>query len=180
VFYLQLVDAELLSPPLLSLGAPSPAEEEIGKTVNAMHVDGQQPRMTWSRNSRFVNLAHFLSLSSLIFPLSHRLFPEEQSRGGYMPVSDVYKAFLQLGFEGFVRCVSSPPSLPSFLLSLTLLTSHLLLPLPSPRLPQCPLPLSLELFTRFIQLSDSSIPTEHAERGWKSWEAIHKKLGIEL
>ncbi|GAA6003486.1 hypothetical protein JCM10207_000354 [Rhodosporidiobolus poonsookiae] len=119
IFYLQLVDAERLSLPLLPLGAPSPAPEEIGKTVSPFHVDGQQPRMSWSRNTR--------------------LFPEEQERGGYMPIAEVYKTFLDTGFEGYV---------------------------------------SFELFTRFVNDSHPSIPQNHAERGWKSWLALQKKLDL--
>jgi hypothetical protein len=178
VFYLQLVDAELLSPPLLPLGAPPPKEEEVGMTVNAMHVDGQQPRMTWSRNSRFVVFSTFLRLELIVTlagssrrnrlvvgtcpsQMCTRLSSNSASRGSW-------GAFLHL-------LLSLPSSscwlyfrLTFFSLSL-LLTSHDAF---SRR--------SLELFTRFIQLSDPSIPTEHAERGWKSWQAIHKKLGIEL
>ncbi|BGP20933.1 hypothetical protein JCM10213_000566 [Rhodosporidiobolus nylandii] len=82
VLYLQLVDAELLSQPLLPLGAPSPAPEDLGKTVSIYHVDGQQPRMSWSRNCR--------------------LFPEETELGAYMPIADVFRAFLETGFEGYV------------------------------------------------------------------------------
>ncbi|GAA5857021.1 hypothetical protein JCM8547_007920 [Rhodosporidiobolus lusitaniae] len=79
IFYLQLADAELLSPPLIPLGAPSPKKEEIGKTVSRFHVDGQQPRMSWSRNCR--------------------LYPYEEDRGGYMPVQRAFKAFLETGVQ---------------------------------------------------------------------------------
>jgi hypothetical protein len=111
IFYLQLVDAELLSPPLLPLSAPSPAAEEVGKTVSPFHVDGQQPRMSWSRNARRVlsSFSSFLFKGSLSHSYSCRLFPGEQSRGGYMPVSQVYEAFLKTGFEGYVRCATSRP-----------------------------------------------------------------------
>ncbi|GAA6003503.1 hypothetical protein JCM10207_000364 [Rhodosporidiobolus poonsookiae] len=119
IFYLQLVDAKRLSLPLLPLGAPSPAPEEIGKTVSPFHVDGQQPRMSWSRHTR--------------------LFAEEQEREGYMPIAEVYKTFLDTGFEGYV---------------------------------------SFELFTRFVNDSHPSIPQNHAERGWKSWLALQKKLDL--
>ncbi|KAJ5924073.1 hypothetical protein N7466_008260 [Penicillium verhagenii] len=47
------------------------------------HVDGQPIRMSWSRNSR--------------------LFPFEESRGGYLPILDVAKVFFEdLGFRGWV------------------------------------------------------------------------------
>ncbi|GAA6033116.1 hypothetical protein JCM8097_002952 [Rhodosporidiobolus ruineniae] len=117
VWYLQLADAERLDLPLLPLGTPSPAEEERGKSFCEYHVDGQQPCMTWSRNCR--------------------LFPKETERGAYLPVLECYKAFLELGFEGYV---------------------------------------SLELFTRYMNDPSPSIPQEHAQRGWQSWERLQKKL----
>ncbi|GAA6030619.1 hypothetical protein JCM8097_006240 [Rhodosporidiobolus ruineniae] len=99
IWYLQLVDAERLDPPLLPLGAPSPREEERGKTFSEYHVDGQQPRMSWSRNCR--------------------VFPEETEQGAYMPIAEVFEAFLKTGFEGYVsfelfnRFIShSDPSIP--------------------------------------------------------------------
>ncbi|GAA5891088.1 hypothetical protein JCM6882_006416 [Rhodosporidiobolus microsporus] len=75
IFYLELADAELISPPLSEIGAKEPSKSPF-------HVDGQQPRMSWSRNCR--------------------LFPYEQDRGGYMPVDKVMKAFVELGFEGYL------------------------------------------------------------------------------
>ncbi|GAA5851991.1 hypothetical protein JCM8547_000120 [Rhodosporidiobolus lusitaniae] len=121
VLYLQIVDAERIEPPLLPLGAPSTKPEELRKTVSPYHVDGQQPRMSWSRNCR--------------------LFPCEEELGGFMPIDEVYRAFLELGtgFEGYV---------------------------------------SFELFTRHMNNPDKSLPEMHAQRGWRSWEAIHRKLGM--
>lgn len=67
VFYIQVVDAEKMREPLVK-GHP-------------FHVDGQPPRMSWSRNAR--------------------LFAFEE--GGYLPVLDVTKAIIQgLGYKGWV------------------------------------------------------------------------------
>ncbi|KAL1881741.1 hypothetical protein Plec18167_003340 [Paecilomyces lecythidis] len=87
VFLVQLVDGERMQSPLLE-GHP-------------FHVDGQPPRMSWSRNAR--------------------LFPYEQNRGGYMPVVDVARVILKdLGYRGWVsmelfsRTMWDPqPSVPS-------------------------------------------------------------------
>jgi 4-hydroxyphenylpyruvate dioxygenase len=72
VFYVQVVDAERLRSPL--------------DTKHAFHVDGQMPRMSWSRNSR--------------------LFMCEEDRGGYLPVVDILKAICDekegLGYKGWV------------------------------------------------------------------------------
>lgn len=47
------------------------------------HVAGQTPRMSWSRNAR--------------------LFPFEESRGGYLPILDIARVFFDdLGFRGWV------------------------------------------------------------------------------
>ncbi|KAJ5731787.1 uncharacterized protein N7483_006295 [Penicillium malachiteum] len=47
------------------------------------HIDGQPVRMSWSRNAR--------------------LFPFEESRGGYLPIVDVARTFFDdLGFRGWV------------------------------------------------------------------------------
>jgi 4-hydroxyphenylpyruvate dioxygenase len=72
VFYVQVVDAERMSRPL--------------DTTHPFHVDGQKPRMSWSRNSR--------------------LFLCEEERGGYLPVLDVLKAICDektgLGYKGWI------------------------------------------------------------------------------
>jgi len=69
VFYVQVVDAERLRVPL----GPG----------HAFHVDGQPPRMSWSRNCR--------------------LFYGEEDRGAYLPVREIAAAiFHGLGFEGWV------------------------------------------------------------------------------
>jgi len=86
VFYTQVVDAERMIPPLTE--------------DHPFHVDGQLPRMSWSRNAR--------------------LFLYEQERGGYLPVVEVARVFLkELKFEGWVsmelfsRSMSDPdPSVP--------------------------------------------------------------------
>ncbi|GAA6036589.1 hypothetical protein JCM8097_001240 [Rhodosporidiobolus ruineniae] len=75
VFYLQLADAELVDPPLSEIGAAETSKSPF-------HVDGQQPRMSWSRNCR--------------------LYPGEKERGGYMPIERVFKAFLETGYEGYL------------------------------------------------------------------------------
>lgn len=72
VFYVQIVDAERLARPL-------------GES-HEFHVDGQQPRMSWSRNCR--------------------LFMCEEERGAYLPVVDVLKALCDektgLGYKGWI------------------------------------------------------------------------------
>lgn len=72
VFYVQVVDAERLSRPL--------------DTTHPYHIDGQKPRMSWSRNCR--------------------LFLCEEDRGGYLPVLDVLKAICDektgLGYKGWI------------------------------------------------------------------------------
>lgn len=72
VFYVQVVDAERMVRPL--------------DTTHPFHVDGQRPRMSWSRNSR--------------------LFLCEEERGGYLPVLDVLKAICDektgLGYKGWI------------------------------------------------------------------------------
>lgn len=69
VFYIQIVDAERLAAPLVE--------------GHEFYVEGQKPRMSWSRNCR--------------------LFLGEQDRGGYLPVLDVVSAICEgLGFEGWV------------------------------------------------------------------------------
>ncbi|PQE22932.1 3-dehydroshikimate dehydratase protein [Rutstroemia sp. NJR-2017a BBW] len=69
IFYIQIVDAERLAAPL---------DEK-----HEFHVEGQRPRMSWSRNCR--------------------LFLGEQDRGGYLPVMDVVKAICEgLGYTGWV------------------------------------------------------------------------------
>jgi 4-hydroxyphenylpyruvate dioxygenase len=74
VFYVQVVDAERLSRPL--------------DTTHPFHVDGQKPRMSWSRNCR--------------------LFICEEERGGYLPVVECLKTICGdresggLGYKGWV------------------------------------------------------------------------------
>ncbi|GAA6004386.1 hypothetical protein JCM10207_000698 [Rhodosporidiobolus poonsookiae] len=93
VFYLQLADAELIDPPLSNVGAAVPSKSPY-------HVEGQQPRMSWSRNCR--------------------LFPGERERGGYLPVEHCFKAFLEAGYEGYLSLeifhrdlLKKDPSIPS-------------------------------------------------------------------
>lgn len=72
VFYVQAVDAERLGAPL--------------SESHPFHVEGQKPRMSWSRNSR--------------------LFMCEEERGGYLPVFEVLKAICDeetgLGYKGWI------------------------------------------------------------------------------
>jgi 4-hydroxyphenylpyruvate dioxygenase len=69
VYYVQVVDAERMEQPLVE-GHP-------------FHVDGQPPRMSWSRNAR--------------------LFAYETDRGAYLPSVEVAKVLLNdLKFEGWV------------------------------------------------------------------------------
>jgi 4-hydroxyphenylpyruvate dioxygenase len=69
VFYIQVVDAERMTTPLVK-GHP-------------FHVDGQPPRMSWSRNAR--------------------AFAYEESRGAYLPIEDVAKAIIhQMGYKGVI------------------------------------------------------------------------------
>jgi len=72
IFYVQAVDAERLSRPL---------DEQ-----HPFHVEGQKPRMSWSRNAR--------------------LFMCEEDRGGYLPVIEVLKAICDekegLGYKGWI------------------------------------------------------------------------------
>lgn len=74
IFYVQIVDAERLERKL--------------DTTHEFHVDGQEPRMSWSRNCR--------------------LFLCEEERGGYLPVLDVLHALCDppekggLGYKGWV------------------------------------------------------------------------------
>ncbi|KAL3420084.1 4-hydroxyphenylpyruvate [Phlyctema vagabunda] len=69
VFYVQIVDAERLREPLT--------------TSHPFHVDGQKPRMSWSRNCR--------------------LFMCEEDKGGYLPVLDVLRALCDdLGYKGWI------------------------------------------------------------------------------
>ena len=69
IFYVQVVDAERLAAPLVP--------------GHAFHVDGQSPRMSWSRNCR--------------------LFYGEKDRGAYLPVREIVAAIVNgLGFEGYL------------------------------------------------------------------------------
>lgn len=72
VFYVQVVDAERLVRPL--------------DRTHPFRVEGQKPRMSWSRNAR--------------------LFMCEEERGGYLPVMDVLKAICDeeagLGYKGWI------------------------------------------------------------------------------
>ncbi|KAL2065501.1 hypothetical protein VTL71DRAFT_3171 [Oculimacula yallundae] len=88
VFYVQVVDAERLRVPM--------------SNEHSFHVDGQKPRMSWSRNCR--------------------LFLCEEERGGYLPVLDVLRAICDedgLGYKGWVSMelfnrslVKEDPSVP--------------------------------------------------------------------
>ncbi|KAL3472371.1 hypothetical protein BJX99DRAFT_249717 [Aspergillus californicus] len=69
VFYIQVIDAEKMREPLLP-GHP-------------FHVDGQPPRMNWSRNAR--------------------TFMYEEDRGAYLPAEEVAKTIISgLKYEGYV------------------------------------------------------------------------------
>jgi 4-hydroxyphenylpyruvate dioxygenase len=72
VFYVQVVDGERLNAPL---------DEN-----HPFHVEGQKPRMSWSRNAR--------------------LFICEEDKGGYLPVVDIVKAITDktdgLGYTGWI------------------------------------------------------------------------------
>ncbi|KAH7133712.1 putative 4-hydroxyphenylpyruvate dioxygenase [Dactylonectria macrodidyma] len=69
VFYLQVVDGERMDSPVVR-GHP-------------FHVDGQPPRMNWSRNAR--------------------CFMYEENRGAHMPCEDIAKAIIfGLGYKGYV------------------------------------------------------------------------------
>ena len=72
VFYVQVVDAERL-------------DRQLDET-HPFHVEGQKPRMSWSRNSR--------------------LFLCEEERGGYLPVLQVLRAICDeetgLGYKGWI------------------------------------------------------------------------------
>ncbi|KAK0112024.1 hypothetical protein ONS96_001285 [Cadophora gregata f. sp. sojae] len=72
VFYVQVVDAERLRTPM--------------SKTHAFHVEGQKPRMSWSRNCR--------------------LFMCEEERGGYLPVLDVLRTICDekegLGYKGWI------------------------------------------------------------------------------
>jgi 4-hydroxyphenylpyruvate dioxygenase len=102
-------------------------------TEHQFHVQGQPARMSWSRNAR--------------------LFPFEESRGGYLPVLDVLKAICDppesdeggarkggLGYEGNV---------------------------------------SFELFSRSMADPRAEVPGEHAARGCRSWEKVVGAMGWE-
>lgn len=69
VFYIQVVDAERMSAPLVQ-GHP-------------FHVDGQPPRMSWSRNAR--------------------TFAYEADRGAYLPVESIANAIIHnMGYRGWI------------------------------------------------------------------------------
>ncbi|KAF4635980.1 hypothetical protein G7Y89_g2108 [Cudoniella acicularis] len=72
IFYVQVVDAERLAAPL--------------DNQHPFYVEGQKPRMSWSRNAR--------------------LFMCEEERGGYLPVIDVLKVICDeehgLGYKGWI------------------------------------------------------------------------------
>ncbi|KAH8738392.1 xylose isomerase-like protein [Ilyonectria robusta] len=69
VFYIQVVDAERMEAPLVK-GHP-------------FHVDGNPPRMNWSRNAR--------------------AFIYETDRGAYLPVEGIARALIEdMGYKGFV------------------------------------------------------------------------------
>ncbi|KAL4866456.1 hypothetical protein BDV12DRAFT_210464 [Aspergillus spectabilis] len=76
--------------------------ERLTSPLNTSHpfyVPNQPARMNWSRNAR--------------------LFPCEEDRGGYLPVIEIARAFLDIGFEGWVSlelfsrsCNDSDPNVP--------------------------------------------------------------------
>ncbi|KAH7166420.1 xylose isomerase-like protein [Dactylonectria macrodidyma] len=69
VFYIQVVDAEKMDSPLIK-GHP-------------FHVDGNPPRMNWSRNAR--------------------AFIYESDRGAYLPAEDIARVLIEkMGYKGFV------------------------------------------------------------------------------
>lgn len=71
IFLVQVADAEKMREPL--------------REEHAFHVEGQVPRMSWSRNAR--------------------LFPGEKSRGAYLPVLDVMRVLIGedgLGYSAWV------------------------------------------------------------------------------
>ncbi|KAL4732100.1 hypothetical protein ACLX1H_001108 [Fusarium chlamydosporum] len=69
VFYIQVVDAEKMESPLVK-GHP-------------FHVDGNPPRMNWSRNAR--------------------AFMYEEDRGAYMPVEEIAKVLVKdMGYKGYI------------------------------------------------------------------------------
>lgn len=81
VFYIQVVDAERMESPLVK--------------GHQFHVDGNPPRMNWSRNAR--------------------AYMYETDRGAYLPVEDVARAIIEgLGYKGwasmelFSRTMSEP------------------------------------------------------------------------
>ncbi|MCJ1257922.1 hypothetical protein MMC24_005750 [Lignoscripta atroalba] len=84
------------------------------------YVAEQPSRMSWSRNAR--------------------LFAFEEDRGGYLPILDIARAFIEgLGFDGWV---------------------------------------SMELFSRTMADSHSSVPAEHARRGREAWKKLVKALQL--
>ena len=81
VYYLQIADGERIKSPLVS--------------GHEFHVDGQLPRMSWSRNAR--------------------LFMYEEERGAYLPVEEMVRVVVEeLGYTGwmslelFSRTVAEP------------------------------------------------------------------------
>ena len=81
VYYLQIADGERMTSPLIS--------------GHKFHVDGQSPRMNWSRNVR--------------------LFMYEEEQGAYLPVEEVVRVVIEeLGYKGwmslelFSRTVAEP------------------------------------------------------------------------
>jgi 4-hydroxyphenylpyruvate dioxygenase len=70
VFYVEIVDAERMRKPL--------------REGHEWRVEGQKPRMSWSRNAR-------------LFPF------ETESRGGYLPVLEIFKVITEeVGYTGYV------------------------------------------------------------------------------
>jgi 4-hydroxyphenylpyruvate dioxygenase len=70
VFYVEVVDAERMRKPL--------------REGHEWRVEGQKPRMSWSRNAR-------------LFPF------ETESRGGYLPVLEIFKVITEeVGYTGYV------------------------------------------------------------------------------
>jgi 4-hydroxyphenylpyruvate dioxygenase len=70
VFYVEVVDAERMRKPL--------------REGHEWRVEGQKPRMSWSRNAR-------------LFPF------ETESRGGYLPVLEIFEVITkEVGYTGYV------------------------------------------------------------------------------
>lgn len=120
------------------------------------YQEGLQPRMCWSRNCR--------------------VYPYETDRGGYMPIEMVAKAFIDTGFQGWIRYVLTRCCRRTVLMIIIILRTVLKLIYALAN--WCDTSGSFELFNRFINTSDPSIPVEHAKRGWQSWLRLADALKL--